>query len=260
MQLVADTETYINRKMNHKINRKINHKIIMAALGRQVEIDILKVLSGFIPRNQSEITKAIGKSNKKSTDRVQIHRAIRRTAKYYARSMPRMEDSGKLWVLRKELETIGQIVTDYPELFSHFQSHDIVLGMLIDKHVNQVCTDEWLSDVQELDFKSRLMKSATFFRLYLFEHPAELLKIIETLFSITERGQEFERLNRGEIEEKPKPPPDLIEKYGFAAYKPSFNDMLDVTFSTCVGADILYHKECKAGIELIKNIKTPTGQ
>jgi hypothetical protein len=227
----------------------------MTALDRQVEIDILKVLSDFIPRNQNDITKAIGKTGKKSTDRVKVHRAIRRTAKYYARSIPRMEDIGKVWVLRKELKTIGQIVTDYPELFSHFQSHDIVLGMLINKHVNQVCTDEWLSEVQELDFKSRLMISTTFFRLYLFESPAELLKIIETLFSITERGQEFERLNRGEIEQIPNPPADLIKKYGFAAYKPSFNDMLDVTFRICVGADILYHKECKAGIELIKKMK-----
>ena len=232
----------------------------MTALDRQVEIDILKVLSDFIPRNQNDITKAIGKFGKKSTDRVKVHRAIRRTAKYYERSMPRMDDMGKLWVLRKKLETIGQIVTDYPELFSHFQSHDIVLGMLIDKHVNQVCTDEWLSDIQELDFKSRLMISDTFFRLYLLEPPSELLNTIETLFSITERGQEFERLNRGEIEQVPKPPPDLIEKYGFAPYKPSFNDMLDVTFRTCVGADILYHKECKAGIELITKMKTPTGQ
>ncbi len=227
----------------------------MVALDRQVEINILKVLSDFIPRNQNDITKAIGKSGKKSADRVKVHRAIRRTAKYCARSMPRMDDLGKLWVLRKGLETIEQIITDYPELFSHFHAHDIVLRMLIDKHVNQVCTDEWLSDAQELDFKSRLMISATFFRLYLLEHPAELLKIIETLFSITERGQEFERLNRGEIEHEPKPPTDLIKKYGFAAYKPSFNDMLDVTFRICVGADILYHKECEKGIELIKKMK-----
>jgi len=227
----------------------------MAALDRQVEIDIIKVLSDFIPRNQNDITKALGKTEKKSTDRVKVHRAIRRTAKYYARSMPKMNDMGKLWVLRKELKTIGQIVTDYPELFSHFQSHDIVLRMLIDKHVHQVCTDEWLSSKQELDFKRRLMISATFFRLYLLEHPADMLKIIETLFSITERGQEFELLNRGEIEQVPKPPPDLIEKYGFSPYKPSFNDMLDITFRTCVGADILYHRECKKGIELIKKMK-----
>jgi len=228
----------------------------MTALDRQVEIDILKELSDFIPRNQNEIAKAIGKTGKKSSDRVKVHRAVRRTAKYFARSMPKMDDLGKCWVLRKEPATIGKIITDYPELFNYFQSHDIVLRMLIDKHVNQVCTDEWLSDKQELEFKSRLMISATFFRLYLLEPPVDLLKIIETLFSITERGQEFERLNRGEIEQEPKPPPGLIEKYGFAPYKPSFNDMLDITFRTCVGADILYHRECKAGIELIKKMKT----
>lgn len=216
----------------------------MTALDRQVEIDILTVLSDFNPRNQNEITKTIGKSHLKSTDRVKVHRAIRRTAQYYARSMPGLDDTGKLWVLRKELVTIGQVVTDYPELFSLFQSHDIVLRMLIDKHVFQVCTDEWLSDKQELDFKHRLQISATFFRLYLFEAPGELLKTIETLFFITERGQEFERRNRDQVEQG--------MKYGFVPYKPSFNDMLDVAFRTCVGADLLYHRECSEGIEFIK--------
>lgn len=213
----------------------------MTALDRQVEIDLITVLSDFNPRNQNEITRTIGKSDKKSTDRVKVHRAIRRTAQYYARSMPGLDDTGKLWVLRKELATIGQVVTDYPELFSLFQSHDIVLSLLIEKHVNQVCTDEWLSDKQELDFKHRLQISATFFRLYLFEPPGELLNTIETLFFITERGQDFERRNL-----------DQGTKYGFVPYKPSFNDMLDVAFRTCVGADILYHRECIQGIELIK--------
>lgn len=233
----------------------------MTVLDRQVEIEILKVLSDFSPRNQSELTTAIGKSNKKSTDRVKVHRAIGRTAKYYARSMPRrMDDMGKVWVLRKELETIGQIVMDYPELFSHFQSNDIVLRMIIDKHVNQVCTDEWLEERQELDFKKRLMISATFFQMYLFEPPADLLTTIETMFSITGRGQEFERLNFGEIEQVPELPAELVKRYGFAPYKPSFSDMLDVTFKTCVGADILYHRDCKKGIVLIKEMKTPTWQ
>lgn len=230
----------------------------MTAIDRQFEIDILIALSDFKPRNQNEIKKAIGKSGTKSTERVKVHRAIRRTAKYYSRSLPGLDDMGKFWVLRKKLETIGQIVTDYPELFSHFQSHEIVLRMLIDKHVTQVCTDEWLSDEQELDFKHRLMISASFFRLYLFEPPGELLKTIEALFFITERGQEFEQRNFGGIEEEPKPPADLIRKYGFSPYKPSFNDMLDVAFRACVAADILYHRECSEGIELIKKMKTPT--
>ena len=59
--------------------------IIMVALDRQVEIDILKVLSDFTPRNQNEIARAIGRSDKKSTDRVKVHRAIHRTVKYYTR-------------------------------------------------------------------------------------------------------------------------------------------------------------------------------
>lgn len=221
----------------------------MTALDRRTEIDILTVLSDFIPRNQNDITKAIGKSKERSTDRVKVHRAIGREIKYLARTLPGMDDTGKVWALKKKPETIGQVVTDYPELFSHFQSNDTVLDMLVDKHVNHVCMDEWLSDEQVRDFRNRLMISATFFRLYLFESPAKLLNILETLFSITEWGHDFERLNKRETVP--------CEKYGFARYKPSFSDMLDVAFRACVGADILYHRECIDGIELIKKLKYP---
>ncbi len=218
----------------------------MTQQDRQIEIDILKVLSDFIPKNQNAITAAIGKDHKKSTDRVKVHRAIIRTIKFLERSVPLniKEDNGKIWVLKKNLETIKQTALEYPELLPHMLSNDAILSMLVDKHVNQVCTEEWLSDKQEREFKNRLRISTTFFRLYLFESPPELLSTLEILFSITERGQEFERRNRG-------------EKYGFALYKPSFNDMLDVAFRTCVGADILYRRECKKGIELIKKIKPP---
>ena len=34
----------------------------------------------------------------------------------------------------------------------------------------------------------------------------------------------------------------------------TFNDMLNVTFGICVGADVLNQKECKAGLDLIKKI------
>ena len=227
----------------------------MTALDRQVEIEILNVLSDFIPRNQTDITKAIGKSCHRSTDRVKVHRAIRRNAKFFKRSIHESEDSGKVWVLKKEIETVKHIVEEYPELYSRFQSSEIVLKMLIDKHVYQVCTDEWLSKEQELEFKNRLKISDTFFMLYLSEPPPKLLTTMETLFSITELGQEFDRRNRGETTQSPKPPEGLVTKYGFLAFKPTFNDMLDVTFRACVGADILYHREYGAGIEFLKKLK-----
>ncbi len=227
----------------------------MTALDKRVEIDILKVLSDFLPRNQNEITEEIGRDCQKSTDRVKVHRAIRRNIKFFKRSMPKMEDNGKVWVLKKEIGVIKRIVDEYPELFSHFHANETVLGMLVDKHVNDVCPDEWISDAQEHDFKNMLMISATFFRLYLSVSSGDLLKIMDTLFSITELGQEFELRNRGETEQVPKPPAGFVEKCGFIPYKPSFNDMLDVTFGICVGADVLNQKECQAGLDLIKKIK-----
>lgn len=237
----------------------------MSQLDRQIEIDVLSVLSDFVSRNQNDITTATGRDYNKSTDRVKVHRAIRRIDRYIERTQPKItkvgnkwvQESGNIWAVRKDIDNIKEIVQAYPELLLRLQSNEDVLSMLVDKHVNLVCTDEWLSDVQQRDFKKRLKTSATFFRLYLFESPSSLLKILETLFSITGRGQEFERLNRGEIEQVPKLPDDLIKRYGFTPYKPSFNYLLDVTFRTCVGADVLYGRECGTGIEFIKKMKLP---
>ena len=212
--------------------------IIMVALDRQVEIDILKVLSDFTPRNQNEIARAIGRSDKKSTDRVKVHRAIHRSVKYYTRSLPGLDDNGKFWVLKKDLETVGQVVTDYPEFLSHFQSQDIVLSMLIDKHVNQVCPGEKLSDEQVMDFKHRLKMSTTLFCRYLFGDPDELRNIINKLFRITRRGQELEPAQKLNSTVNSNTP---------------FNEVLDVLFKSCVDADIMYGKECSAGIEFLEH-------
>lgn len=219
----------------------------MTQLDRQIDIEIIKVLSDFISKNQNAITEATGRDIRKSTDRVKVHRALNRTKKFFERSVPDINERGRWWVLRKNLDNIKQIVLEYPELLPHLLLNDTILSMLVDKHVNHVCTDEWLSDAQQREFKNRLRISATFFQLYLFESPPDLLKTIETLFSITERGQEFERLNKDK----------KIQVYGFAPHKPSFNDMLDVAFRTCVGADILYHRDCTKSIELIKKMKAP---
>lgn len=221
---------------------------------RRLEIEILKAQSDFISRNQNKIATATGKIYEKSTDRVQVHRAIQKIKKYFIRSSsPEIDDMGKFWVLRKDLKTIKQVVLDYPELLETFKDNDAVLSMLVDKHVNEICTDEWLSEPHILDFKNRLKGSATFFRLYLLEEPKELRKTLDTLFSITERGQVFERHSR-EIE---KQIGGGLKALGFAGPQPSFADLIEIIFRTCVGADILYGRECSAGIKFIKKMKAP---
>ncbi len=221
---------------------------------RRLEIEILKAQSDFTPRNQNKIATAAGKIYEKSTDRVQVHRAIQKIKKYLIRSSsPEIDDMGKFWVLSKDLKTIKQVVLDYPELLETFKDNDVVLSMLVDKHVNEICTDEWLSEPHILDFKNRLKGSATFFRLYLLEEPKELRKTLDTLFSITERGLSLERHSR----ETEKRVGGSLQALGFAKYQASFSDLIDIVFITCVGADILYGRECKAGIKLIKKMKTP---
>lgn len=221
---------------------------------RRFEIEILKALSDFTPRNQNKIASAVGKTYEKSTDRVQVHRAIQRIKKYFKRSSsPEVDDMGKFWVLRKDPKTIKQVVLDYPELLETFKDNDAVLSMLVEKHVNEVCTDEHLSGAQIAEFKNRLKGSATFFRLYLLEEPKELRRTIDTLFSITERGQAFERHSR-EIE---KQIGGGLKALGFAGSQPSFADLIDIIFRSCVGADILYGRECSAGIKFIKKMKSP---
>lgn len=229
---------------------------------RRLEIEILKALSDFTPRNQNNIANAVGKAYEKSTDRVQVHRAVQRIKKYFKRSaspeiegesnrLKHRDEIGKFWVLKNDLKTIKQVVLDYPELLETFKDNDAVLSMLVDKHVNEICTDEWLSEPHILDFKNRLKGSATFFRLYLLEEPKELRKTLDTLFSITERGLSLERHSR----ETEKRVGGSLQALGFAKYQASFSDLIDIIFITCVGADILYGRECKAGIKLIKKMK-----
>lgn len=221
---------------------------------RRLEIEILKVLSDFTMRNQNNIVNAVGKNYEKSTDRVLVHRAIQKVKIYLKRtSSPEIDDIGKFWVLKKDLKTIKQVVLDYGELLLTFKDNDTVLSMLVEKHVNEVCTDEHLSAIQIADFKNRLRGSATFFRLYLLEETKELRRTIDTLFSITERGQAFE-LHIREVE---KQIGGELKAMGFAGYQASFTDLIEIIFRTCVGADILYGRECKAGIELIKKMNTP---
>lgn len=221
---------------------------------RRLEIEILKALSDFTPRNQNYIANAVGKTYESSTDRVQVHRAVQRIKKYFKRSSsPEIDAMGKFWVLRKDIKTIMQVVLDYPELLETFKDNDAVLSILVEKHINEVCTDEHLSAAQIAEFKNRLRGSATFFRLYLLEEPKELRRTIDTLFSITERGQAFEQHAR-KIE---KQIGGGLKALGFAGSQPSFADLIDIIFRTCVGADILYGRECSAGIKLVKKMKAP---
>lgn len=163
---------------------------------RQIEMEIIKAMFDFAPRNQNKITNEIGKNYEKSTDRVQVHRAMQKLKKYFERQPLGQEEKGKKWALKKDIKTIKEIVLDYPELLTASQSNDIILTMLVDKHVNDTFVDERLSNVQMLDFKRRLRKSPTFFRLYLLRESQELRTTLYTLFSITEREQEFEQHNR----------------------------------------------------------------
>lgn len=248
-----------------------------AEQNRQLEISILKVLSDFAPRNQNTITKAVGKSSDNSNDRVAVHRGIRRIERYLDRARPElvrvgenrwMQDTGKIWKLKKDIKTLQHLILSYPELIPVLQANDAVLSMLVEKHTSHVCTEEWLSDVQEKDFRNRLRISATFFRLWLLEEPGELRKTINTLFSITEIGQVFEQHNidimksiwgkKGNKKEC-KPRYKSMKDLGFAGYQPGFNDLIDIVFRTCVGADVLYSQESKEGIEFVKTLNPIIG-
>lgn len=255
------TETFINLKLKLKLK-------LMVESTRQIEIGILKTLSDFVPRNQNKITEEIGKDYENSTDRVQVHRAIQKLKKYFERKLLELEERGKKWTLKKDIETMKEIVNDYPELLTTLQSNDTILTMLVDKHVNDIFVDEWLSEDQTLEFKNRLGKSPTFFKLYLLRGSQELRNAFDALFSLTERGQEFERYNRdimrgvwetekqieGNPEKEYKPRDMNMQSFGFAEYQPCFNDLIEVLFKACVEADIIDGQNYTAGAEHIKNL------
>lgn len=100
----------------------------------KIESDILVALSDFLPHNQNQIADLIGKNHKvTSTNRVHVTRCLKELKKYLDRVPNELDELGKKWVLKQDIETIRQIVKNYPSLISDLQKSDIVLSLLIDK-------------------------------------------------------------------------------------------------------------------------------
>ncbi len=124
----------------------------------QIERDILVGLSDFIPRNQNQITDLIHKDRKKSTDRVHVHRALKNLAPYLERSPNKLDELGKRWVFKKDIDIIRQIVKKYPSIVPDLQKSDIILSML----ANNVKPNNFFSE-----FKGMLRLSPSFFENFL---------------------------------------------------------------------------------------------
>lgn len=139
----------------------------------QIETDILVGLSDFIPRNQNQITDLIHKDREKSTDRVHVHRALKNLKPYFERRPNQLDELGKRWVLKKDIDTIRQIVKEYP-------SPSIVLGLqksdkiinLISSHINEETYSDFLYGSEEhtkiSDFIPDMFRySVTFLKMFL---------------------------------------------------------------------------------------------
>lgn len=119
----------------------------------QIEADILSVLLDFSPRNQNQITDSIGKSHDNSTDRVHVHRALKNLEPYLKRSRNELDELGKKWTIKldvetitryeakkrqqatietmkRDMETIKQIVEKYPSLIPILQEKGWVMTLL----------------------------------------------------------------------------------------------------------------------------------
>jgi hypothetical protein len=119
----------------------------------QIEADILSVLLDFTPRNQNQITDSIGKNHDNSTDRVHVHRALKNLEPYLKRSRNELDELGKKWTInldvetitryeakerqqatietmKRDMETIKQIVKNYPSLIPNLQEKGWVMILL----------------------------------------------------------------------------------------------------------------------------------
>lgn len=119
----------------------------------QIEADILSVLLDFSPRNQNQITDSIGKSHNNSTDRVHVHRALKNLEPYLKRSRNELDELGKKWTIKldvetitryeakerqqatietmeRDMETIKQIVKNYPSIIPILQEKGWIMTLL----------------------------------------------------------------------------------------------------------------------------------
>jgi|GEM_PF-5167451 len=162
---------------------------------RNVEIRILKLLlCGFNSYNQNNITSLVGLDPIKSTHRVQVSRAITNLSKYLERKRNDLDELGKRWALKKNIEIIKEISEKYPEILEILRYDNIVCKMVYQKHVDLISefyqhiegnfnTDKHL----EWNFLYQLNQSPSFFKYWLQNDSSTLDQIFSDLYNKTQR-------------------------------------------------------------------------
>lgn len=216
----------------------------------EMESDILAGFSDFIPRNQNQIADIIG-NREKSTDRVHVSRCLKKLKPFLERHQNGLDELGKKWRLKHDIETIMQIVERYPKLLSNLQKNDEVLNMVLKKHVLLVNLNEFIYKKNLLSFKAKLIISPTFFKICLRNSPQTLISTVKALdFHNSRHNNEYidsdeiyismainfsqntETISRDVISRRNEPV--IIEK--------SWNDRsLDTLFNACIIWDKLDH-------------------
>lgn len=170
----------------------------------QIEATILRGLLDFTPRNQNQMTDIIGSHNK-STDRVHVTRSLKHLKPFLTQRLPGYDESGKIWILKQDIETIRLIAIKYPSLISDLQNNDKIISLLVDIHkfiydtmvighlVVKVDNMEHLNQDKE-DLKEKLMLSPTFFKTCLMNKPEKLREMFIKLGTLSDRGMANELL------------------------------------------------------------------
>ena len=220
----------------------------------QIETDILSVLLDFSPRNQNQITDSIGKNHDNSTDRVHVHRALKNLKPFLKRHSNEIDELGKKWSLKQDLNTMRQIAIKYPSLNPELQKNEKVLSLLVENYCKlthpyplfwvfmQDKEKKELNDLIPLiveEFKKKLNSSQTFFKAFLTKDEKILYNEINTIYWYAGYN-EYE----GEFYEKLK---DLLIPKGRLA--------VDIYFEFCAFSDLSSGTDCKEAFNYINELK-----
>jgi len=260
----------------------------------KIECDILLALSDFLPHNQNQIADLIGNNHKKSTDRVHVSRCLENLKTYLDRAPNDLDELGKKWVLKQDIQTLRQITEKYPSLISDLQKNDKFLSILIEKHSwifklpkliperrlivetpgheiprpEYELNDDWeampskpdkeLNEAYLLEaeakLKLKLELSPDFFKICILNDPDNLKDIFDEIFWQTKEGQFYEFIRESILEEQ-----NIISEL----FPPSprnnpadnfYPKCSDIIFESCVHHDILTGYKNTEAVDYLKKM------
>lgn len=233
------------------------------------ELQILKILCGFESYNQNNIAKLIGLDPDKSTPRVQVSRVLKKLNKqgYLEQVRLEIDELGKKWAMKRDIETIEGISKEYPEIIPTMQQNEIIISLIVDKLYFFTEEPGPVSDLKGIvetenreKIKTMLKLSTTFLKIFLQQSTDDLKLAAMDIFWLSDRGQSLkyrnEFINKNGITTIMSPQKITLSNNPFGNL---LFFVVDIIFQSCVNTDILNGLKNKDVYEYMETLSQETG-